>query len=363
MVFISYSRDECEIVLRLHHMLTEDDIECWIDYDQIAGGTSYIERIPKSIKNCSTFLLILSEKSQNSMWIPKELSIAISYKKRIIPFHIDHSVITDEFEFSLADVQIIEAADNFQMAYKKLITELKSEARIFTIPISKNPFREFYMIMGDFQDNAQYVIEKKMIDLATTVFAMGIDSTGRLDLSSKAGILRYFCIFLEKRYEISLTELQRLVDAAKASQFGYTEPDKSLSYGDILCVKVLIRDEQYLNLLLIVNSRKQHGFDKQHDLDMVEGPDSREIIIKIFNKCRNMGIVASTLFIGAMGTNGLLFPYEVVTAEIINAYVYAIRQCITPYNVFFSVRKEDMNRCGVTSDKIAKYIRQALDFF
>lgn len=174
-----------------------------------------------------------------------------------------------------------------------------------------------------------------MIDLATTVFAIGIDSTGRLDLSSNLGILRYFCIFLEQKYGISLTELQRLVDAAKALQLGYTEPDKSLNYGDILCVQVLIGDKQYLNLLLIANSRKQHGFDKQHDLDMVEGPDSREIIIKIFNKCKIMGIAASTLFIGAMGTNGLLFPYEVVTAEIINAYVYAIRQCITPYNAFF----------------------------
>ena len=99
------------------------------------------------------------------------------------------------------------------------------------------------------------------------------------------------------------------------------------------------------------------------DVDAVEGIDSRQIIIEVFNKCKELGTQAETLFIGAMGTNGLSFPYEVITAEILNCFVYSHRVGITPYNLYYSVRESDMKQTDLTLDDIMSYITKILKFF
>ena len=53
-----------------------------------------------------------------------------------------------------------------------------------------------------------------------------------------------------------------------------------------------------------------------------------------------------------MGTNVLSFPYKVITAEIVNAFLYAVKLGKRPHNLYYSVRDEDMKNAGVTSQKI-----------
>ena len=98
----------------------------------------------------------------------------------------------------------------------------------------------------------------------------------------------------------------------------------------------------------------------------MEGIDSREIIISVFNKCRELeadGHPVCSLFIGAMGTNGLSFPYEVALSEILNCYVYAQRLGTDPRNLYFSMRSVDMTRAGLTVEEILSYITTIVKFF
>ena len=129
--------------------------------------------------------------------------------------------------------------------------------------------------------------------------------------------------------------------------------------------------------MLIANSKKADNWNG--DVDNVVGIDSREIILEVFKKCDELGERAENLVIGAMGTNGTGYPYEVVTAEILNCFVYAKRKSedaaktdhdnessfkvSSPLNLWYSVRQADMVKWGLTSDEILSYISMVVSFF
>ena len=69
-------------------------------------------------------LLLLAQSSQRSVWVPKEVGLAINAGKITIPFHIDDSDISDALNFLLLDSQRIEAYNNISNAYKELVERL-----------------------------------------------------------------------------------------------------------------------------------------------------------------------------------------------------------------------------------------------
>lgn len=106
-VFISYSSSDREIVNHIIHILDSMGVSYWIAPEMIPVGSNYAREIPKAIQNCKVFLLMLSAKSQESIWVEKEIDSAICYKKSIIPFQIDETPLNDMFRFYLNNVQMI----------------------------------------------------------------------------------------------------------------------------------------------------------------------------------------------------------------------------------------------------------------
>lgn len=126
-VFISYSSIDYQKIKKLNSYLNMNNINCWMAPDSIPGGSNYAECIPNAIKNCSVFLLILSENSQRtSKWVTKELDSAINFDRAIIPFHIDNSPLETSFSFRLTNVQEINAYRQTQKAYNQLIARIKN---------------------------------------------------------------------------------------------------------------------------------------------------------------------------------------------------------------------------------------------
>lgn len=116
-VFISYNTKDSDIANQIRDMLEKHDISCWIAPESIPAGKNYASVIPDAIENCDVFLLILSQNSQKSVWVPKELDKAINCQRHIIPFQTDNIPITNTFGFYLADCQIIHAYKNPEEAY------------------------------------------------------------------------------------------------------------------------------------------------------------------------------------------------------------------------------------------------------
>lgn len=123
-VFISYTTDEKKYATQLKDTLNLNGYSCWMAPESIPGGSSYANEIEKAISNCKVLVVILSDKAQDSIWIPKEISRALTHKKIVIPFHIDESNIRDPFIFFLSDTQWIEAFRNFDAASAQLISVL-----------------------------------------------------------------------------------------------------------------------------------------------------------------------------------------------------------------------------------------------
>lgn len=123
-VFISYSSSEYSEASNVCSVLEKKGIRCWMAPDSIPSGADYGELIPKAIAGCKVFLLLLSEKSQLSKWVPKELDCAITNERIIIPFHLDNSQLKQAFDFRLSNVQRIEAYKRIDKAYTILLDRI-----------------------------------------------------------------------------------------------------------------------------------------------------------------------------------------------------------------------------------------------
>lgn len=125
MIFISYSSLDYEQATEVKNVLTSNGFNCWMAPEGIPIGSNYALEIPTAVQACTTFLLILSDKSQESKWVPKELDMAINLGKLIVPFHLDESMLRAPFNFYLTNIQRIEAYNRLENGYVELISRLK----------------------------------------------------------------------------------------------------------------------------------------------------------------------------------------------------------------------------------------------
>lgn len=134
-VFISYCSKDQKYVKKMTQMLDKMGISYWIAPDMIPAGSNYAREIPYAIRNCEVFLLVLSEASQNSIWVEKEIDSAIYYRKTIVPFQIDASEMSELFRFYLNNVQTIYCVNR----PKQAIEELKERLRLLVSEQSVPP--------------------------------------------------------------------------------------------------------------------------------------------------------------------------------------------------------------------------------
>ena len=105
--FISYSTKNQDVADAMREVLKKRGFNIWMAPEDIPAGSKYAEVINKAIKNCSCLILILSEASQNSIWVAKEVERAVHYQKPIVPVQIENVVLNDEFEFYISTDQIV----------------------------------------------------------------------------------------------------------------------------------------------------------------------------------------------------------------------------------------------------------------
>lgn len=125
-LFISYSSKDYDMASKVREMLEDKDIACWMAPESILGGEDYSDVIVDAIEKSSGVVLILTENSQESKWVPKELDIAITADKIIFPVHMDSSAIIKKIHFRITDSQVIEAYGNVNSAFEPLIKAIHS---------------------------------------------------------------------------------------------------------------------------------------------------------------------------------------------------------------------------------------------
>ena len=125
-VFISYSTKDIVPAEKIRNILEQNDISCWMAPRDIPGGSNYAGEIPRAIRGCKVFLLVMSENAQESKWVVKELDNAVNCGKIIIPLMLEDCPLNDEFNFLLTGAQRYMAYRKSEETLKTLIEQIKA---------------------------------------------------------------------------------------------------------------------------------------------------------------------------------------------------------------------------------------------
>ena len=90
-LFISYSKEDFEIVKHIKGMLSHPLIETFVAEHSVIPGESLAKTIYASIKRCVLFILIWSMNSEESEWVAREIELARSEDKVIVPIKLDEN--------------------------------------------------------------------------------------------------------------------------------------------------------------------------------------------------------------------------------------------------------------------------------
>lgn len=125
-VFISYKTEDEAQARWVRDTLETNGISCWMAPGSIPGGSSYAAEIPAAIRGCRAFVLVLSQQTQASRWVPRELDQAINCGKVVLPFMLEDCALRDDFNFYLTNVQRYNAYENKAAAMEKLLRDLRA---------------------------------------------------------------------------------------------------------------------------------------------------------------------------------------------------------------------------------------------
>jgi hypothetical protein len=87
-IFVSYSRQDQDYVSLLAQALETHSLPVWLD-DHIDYGTTWPRVIKEHLERCRVFVVVMSPRSENSLWVQNELTLAQKLKKPIFPLLLE----------------------------------------------------------------------------------------------------------------------------------------------------------------------------------------------------------------------------------------------------------------------------------
>ena len=142
-VFISYSSKDIDYADTIKREFEKNGIKTWMAPGDIPAGTTYAGVIARALKEADGLVLLLTNHSQESIWVDKEVERALNYKKIIIPLALENVKLNDNFEFYLGNQQIVQVRQlsdkNGELA--KVITRVKSLTGVDTTQNKPDPAR------------------------------------------------------------------------------------------------------------------------------------------------------------------------------------------------------------------------------
>jgi len=126
--FISYSRKDIAFARLLHQAFEDNDLETWIDWQDIPPSTEWLTEVFEAIEQADNFIFIISGKSIESDICKLETAHALKNNKRIIPIVIDevepHRVTP---ELASLNWLFFREQDEFSGAFQDLVTAIQTD--------------------------------------------------------------------------------------------------------------------------------------------------------------------------------------------------------------------------------------------
>ncbi len=142
MVFISYSSKDAQTIEKILQQMTANGIHYWKAPEMIPAGSNYAREIPRAIESCNVFVLMISESSQESIWVEKEIDCAINERKTIVPLNLTGIPLSGMFKFYLNNVQTIDYSKDPEGAMQQFLERLKGLVVADEVPAIEKPVTE-----------------------------------------------------------------------------------------------------------------------------------------------------------------------------------------------------------------------------
>jgi hypothetical protein len=110
-VFISYTSKDTEVAKAVCKALEAEGIRCWIAPRDILPGEEYADAIIEALNTCQLFLVILSEESNSSPQVRREVERAVSKNLSILTFRIDNTILSKAMEYYLSNRHWLDASN------------------------------------------------------------------------------------------------------------------------------------------------------------------------------------------------------------------------------------------------------------
>jgi hypothetical protein len=124
-IFISYKSEESAQAHAVRSLLEANGIDCWMAPDSIEPGGEYGTQITNAVRTCDALVLLLTEAAQASTYVLSEIDLAMTFKKDIVPLHLDDVELNDAFLFRIGVMQRIEAPGHAEEACRDLVMRLR----------------------------------------------------------------------------------------------------------------------------------------------------------------------------------------------------------------------------------------------
>lgn len=126
--FLSHSSMDKPFIRQLAADLTANEVDVWLDEQRIRVGDSIPDKIAQGLAGSDFFLIAMSQHSENSAWVQKELNNALvnevqRRKVHILPLKLDESSMPP----AIADKKYADFSKSYKAGLYGLLNALKGE--------------------------------------------------------------------------------------------------------------------------------------------------------------------------------------------------------------------------------------------
>lgn len=108
-IFVSYATPDREVAFRVVTFLEAHGISCWVAPRDVPPGVEYAQAIIDGIGESRALVLILSDQSNESQFVKKEVERAVSKTKPVLPVRIREVTPSGSLEFFISSAQWVDA--------------------------------------------------------------------------------------------------------------------------------------------------------------------------------------------------------------------------------------------------------------
>jgi formylglycine-generating enzyme required for sulfatase activity len=115
-VFISFASSDAALAQRAVTSLEQSGIRCWFSDRDIEPAASYPATITDAVKNCGAILLLLTAASNQSPHVIREIELAFTARRPILPVRIGGAIPSPDLQYFLSRSQWLDVGASLDEA-------------------------------------------------------------------------------------------------------------------------------------------------------------------------------------------------------------------------------------------------------